>query len=81
MNERLVCEVANRRNSRIVILNLLEVTHIVKSKNPASVMAFSGSANCGNVILPYLIKGGLKVNAGEYKKIFTNINVSLDQKD
>ena len=64
-----VDEVAKRRNSRVISLNLSEVSPIMQSKNSASVMLFGGIVSDGNVTPTHFIEVGLKINTVQYIKI------------
>jgi len=68
-----VDEVANRRNSRVIALNLSEVPPVMKSKHPASSMVFGAVASDGRVMPPHFIKAGLKINTEEYLKILKDV--------
>ena len=53
-----VDEVANRRNSRVIASNPDDVSPVMNSKNPASVMVFGAVASDGRVMPPHFIPPG-----------------------
>ena len=53
-----VDEVVNKQNTRIIAFDPSEVTPVMHSKNPASVMVFAAVASDGKVMPPHFIEAG-----------------------
>ena len=71
----------NRRNSRVIGYSPSDVTPVLQTKHPASVMVFGAAASDGGVMDPHFIEAGVKIGTKEYVDILRNVLILwLEQK-